>query len=152
MMEFTNMARPTPPIRLALFVLGLLAGSVTLSATAFAQEACNDDIKRLSAKREAELSRVNALVVASKGKPINPAIFCSQSAGLNTAENVLIAYMEKNKDWCSVPDEILASLKANHAKSMAFSAKACAVAAQMKKQQAAGGSGPQAQPLPAGPL
>ena len=71
-----------------------------------------------------------------------------------TAENAMIAYMEKNKDWCGIPDESLDSLKANHAKSAAFAAKACKVAAEMKKakEQAANGGGPQAQPLPAGPL
>ena len=66
----------------------------------------------------------------------------------------MIAYMEKNKDWCQIPDEAIAQLKANHAKSVAFSAKACKVAAQIKKmkeQQAQGGA-PQAQPLPTGPL
>ena len=38
-------------------------------------------------------------------------MFCSQSAGTNSAENALIAYMEKNKDWCGVPDEALASVE-----------------------------------------
>ena len=39
-------------------------------------------------------------------------------------------------------------------KSAAFAAKACKVASEMKKakEQAADGGGPQAQPLPAGPL
>ena len=68
--------------------------------------------------------------------------------------SALIAYMEKNKDWCSFPDEAINELKEHHAKNAAFNAKACKVAAQMKKmkEQAAQGAGPQAQPLPAGPL
>ena len=144
------MARPTPTIRLALFVFTLAAGAVTLSGASFAQQSCGDDLKRLSEKRASELTRVNNLVRAAKGKPLDPVIFCSQSAGLNTAENALLAYMEKNKDWCGVPDDVIAALKANHIKSLAFSAKACAVAARMKKDQAAGAA--QAQPLPAGPL
>ncbi len=144
------MAALTPTIRLALFAFGLTACTATLTGAAFAQQSCGEDLKRLSEKREVELTRVNNMVRAAKGKPINPAMFCSQSAGLNSAENALIAYMEKNKDWCGVPDEALASLKANHVKSVAFSAKACQVAAQMKKEQSAGAA--QAQPLPAGPL
>ncbi len=144
------MARLTPTIRLALFVFAVGAGDVTLTSASLAQQSCGEDLKRLSEKREVELTRVNNMVRAAKGKPINPAMFCSQSAGLNSAENALIAYMEKNKDWCGVPDEALASLKANHVKSVAFSAKACQVAAQMKKEQSAGAA--QAQPLPAGPL
>jgi hypothetical protein len=154
MMEASNMARLTPPIQFALFVFGLMVGSATLSTMSFAQQSCGEDLKRLSEKRGAELEKINGMVRAAKGKPMNPALFCSQSSGLNSAENALIAYMEKNKDWCGVPDEALASLKENHLKSLAFSSKACSVAAQMKKQQAAraANDAPQAQPLPAGPL
>ena len=144
------MARLSPTLRLALLACGLMAAAAIQAGAAFADQSCGDDLKRLADKREAELTRVNNLVRAAKGKPMNPESFCAQSAGLNVAENALIAYMEKNKDWCGVPDAALAGLKANHIKSVAFSAKACAVAAQMKKQQAAGGA--QAQPLPAGPL
>jgi hypothetical protein len=134
-------------------MLAIALGAFSFGGSASAQS-CGEDLKRLSQKREAELNRVNGLVKAAKGKPLNPEAFCSQSAGLNVAESALIAYMEKNKDWCGVPDDALAALKANHVKSLAFSHKACAVAAQMKKQQAAGGANgpPPAQPLPTGPL
>ena len=46
-------------------------------------------------------------------------------------------------------------LKEHHDKNAGFNAKACKVAAKIKKmkeQAAQGGGGPQAQPLPAGPL
>jgi hypothetical protein len=153
-MEILSMARQPPPERVALFVVfGLMAGLLATGAPAFAQQACGDDLKKLSSKREAELNKVNGLVAAAKGKPMDPAMFCRQSAGLNSAESALIAYMEKNKDWCSIPDEVVAALKANHTKSVAFSAKACSMAAQFKKQQEAGGAGaPQAPLLPTGPL
>jgi hypothetical protein len=148
------MAQLTPPIRFALFGLALAAGSLSMNGASRAQQSCGDDLKRLSDKRTVELTKINQMVQAAKGKPMNPVQFCSVSGGLNAAENALIGYMEKNKDWCSVPDEVIAALKGNHVKSMAFGAKACAVAAQMKKQQAAGAanSAPPAQPLPAGPL
>ena len=148
------MAPLKPSIRLALFVFGLGAGPVTLTKASFAQQSCGEDLKRLSEKRAAELDRVNGMVRAAKGKPMDPAKFCSQSAGLNSAESALIAYMEKNKDWCSFPDEAIGQLKEHHIKNAQFNAKACTVAAQMKKmkEQAAQGGGPQAQPLPAGPL
>jgi hypothetical protein len=152
-MELPDMARHTPPIRLALFVFALAAGSLTLSQSSFAQQSCGDDLKRLSDKRQTELERVNAMVKAAKGKALDPTKFCSQSSGLNSSESALIAYMEKNKDWCAIPDEVIAALKANHVKSVAFAGKACAAAAQFKKQQAAGANGaPPAPALPTGPL
>ena len=71
-----------------------------------------------------------------------------------------MSYLEKNKDWCNVPDNFLDNAKAGRAKSIAFAGKACQVAAQVQKmkaqaqQQAQNGgmSGPQVQRLPSGPL
>lgn len=124
------------------------------AAPSFAQQSCGEDLQKLAQKRETELAVINGIVKAAHGKQLDPALFCAKSAGLNSAENAMIAYMEKNKDWCQIPDEAIAQLKANHAKSIAFSTKACAVAAQMKKmkEQQAQGGGPQVQPLPTGPL
>ena len=87
-----------------------------------------------------------------QGQAVDPSVFCAKSSGLIAAENAMIAYMEKNKDWCGIPDETLADLKTNHVKSAAFSGKAYKVAAEMKKakEQAANGGRPIAQPLPAG--
>ncbi len=111
-------------------------------------------MQKLAQDRNVELQRVNDFAKAAHGKPLDPEGFCVKSAGLLRAEAALIAYMDKNKDWCSFPDEAINGLKASHAKNAGFSAKACTVAAKMKKmkEQAAQGGGPQAQPLPAGPL
>jgi hypothetical protein len=146
------MARRFLPLAMAMFLLGA-------AGPALAEQSCGDDLKKLAEKREAALAGVNAIAMASKakGQQMDPAVFCARSAPLNQAENALLAYMLKNKDWCEIPDQVVEQLKAVHAKSASFAAKACSVAAQiekMKKQQAAGGgpAGPQAQPLPAGPL
>jgi len=134
-----------------LAVAGFLAGA---SGAAFADQSCGDDLQKLAQRREAALQSINGLVAAAHGKQLDPAVYCARSAPLSQAEIAMIAYMEKNKDWCQIPDEALAQLKGAHAKSIAFAGKACNVAAQMKKmkEQAAQGAGPQVQPLPAGPL
>ena len=138
-------------IAMASFALAL-AGA-TWAAPALAQS-CGDDLQKLSQRRETEMATINTLIKAAKGKQLDPNVFCAKSGGLMTAENAMIAYMEKNKDWCGIPDDALDNLKANHAKSAAFAAKACKVAAEMKKakEQAANGGGPESQPLPTGPL
>ena len=137
-----------------MLALALALGGTAWASLSLAQQSCGGDLQKLAQRREAELRVVNDLVKSAHGKQLDPAVFCAKSAGLNAAEGAMIAYMDKNKDWCQIPDEALAQLKANHARSVAFSGKACAVAAQIKKmkeQQAAGG-GPQVQPLPTGPL
>ena len=133
-----------------------LALAAALSAPAFAD--CGQDMQKLAQARNVEMQRVNEYAKSFKGKPMDPAGFCARTAGLLHAEDALIAYMTKNKDWCSFPDDAINNLKAGHEKNAGFNAKACKVAAQIKKmkEQAAqgggAGAGPQAQPLPAGPL
>jgi len=137
----------------AMASLALAIAGAAWAAPALAQS-CGDDLQKLAQRREAEMATINGLIKTSKGKQLDPSVFCAKSGGLVSVENEMIAYMEKNKDWCGIPDETLDGLKANHAKSAAFAARACKVAAEMKKakEQAANGEGPQAQPLPAGPL
>lgn len=136
-------------------------GAVLILAAApvHAAQDCATDLASLAARREAAMKGINDLVASAHGKKLDPEAFCGRSRPLTSAEDAMIAYMQKNKDWCQVPDDALAQLKASHAKSLAFGAKACGVAAQMKKmkQQAAqaaqqGGGQPPEQPLPAGPL
>ncbi len=136
---------------IASFALAL--AGVVWAAPALAQS-CSDDLQKLGQRREAEMATLNDLVKAAKGKQLDPTVFCGKSSGLITAENAMIAYMEKNKDWCGIPDEAIDNLKANHAKSTSFAARACKVAGELKKmkEQQANGGGPQAQPLPTGPL
>ena len=117
---------------------------------------CGQDMQKLAAARNTEMQKVNAYLKSFHGKPMDPAGFCANTGGLLRAEDALIAYMTKNKDWCSFPDEAINNLKAGHVKNQGFTAKACQVASQIKKMKAqaaqGGGGGPQAQPLPAGPL
>ncbi len=138
-------------------LLRLAAGALFAAVASLggpARADCGSDMQKLAQDRNAQLQIVNDFAKSFHGKPMDPEAFCAKSAGLIRAEAALIAYMEKNKDWCSFPDETIDQLKEHHAKNAGFNAKACTVAAQMKKmkEQAAQGGGPQAQPLPAGPL
>jgi hypothetical protein len=140
-----------------------IGAAVVLTAMpAFAAQDCAADLQTLAAKREAALKSINELVVAAHGKKLDPDAFCARSRPLNIAEEAMLAYMQKNKDWCQIPDEAVNQLKDTHSKSVAFGGKACTVAAQIKTMKAkaaqaaqqaqqAGGQ-PAAQPLPAGPL
>ena len=134
--------------------LALAAAGATLNASAYAD--CGADMQKLAQTRNVELQKVSDLAKSFHGKPMDPEQFCAKSAGLIRAEAALIAYMDKNKDWCSFPDDAIENLKTAHAKNAGFNARACTVAEKIKKmkEQAAqgGGGGPQAQPLPAGPL
>jgi hypothetical protein len=141
-----------------------IGAAVILTAMpAFAAQDCASDLQSLAARREAALKSINELVASAHGKKLDPDAFCARSRPLNGAEEAMLAYMQKNKDWCQIPDEAINQLKETHIKSVAFGGKACTVAAQIKTMKAkaaqqaqqaqqAGGGQPPVQPLPAGPL
>lgn len=140
-------------LRSSIMIAGLSLAGALWAAPVFAQS-CNEDLQKLGLQRNAEMAYMNVLIKEAKGKPLDPTLFCAKSAGLNSAEGAMLAYLEKNKDWCQIPDGMVTQLKETHTKNLAFAAKACDFAAKIKKmkeQQAEGGA-PQVQPLPTGPL
>ncbi|HLH49960.1 MAG TPA: hypothetical protein VKV96_11515 [Roseiarcus sp.] len=154
-MEAPLMTRNMIVGRSALLALG--SAALFLAFCAAARADCGDDLKKLTERRVSLLNEINTMAAASKKakKPMEPGIVCAKARGLTSAENALLAYMDKNKDWCGIPDEVLQSLKTSHAKTLDFGNRACVAAAKFKKmqeQQAAGGAPGGPPPLPAGPL
>ena len=45
---------------------------------------------------------------------------CALMNSFVTAETAVIKFLEDNKTWCGIPDQIIAGAKANHEKSMKF--------------------------------
>jgi hypothetical protein len=131
----------------------LVGGLVCVTAPAFAD--CNADIAGLSQKRQVFIDKLNVLAKSTKGK-LDPVSSCPVLRSLTVAEGKLLSYLETNKNWCNVPDNVVDNLKGAAAKSQTFAAQACNIAAQAKKQQqqqASGASlGVETQKLPAGPL
>lgn len=139
--------------RMSSAMFGLCLGFAGIGAAA--AQSCQEDFQKLSEKRTAQIAALNKIGKAAQGK-MDPIAACPAARRLVAIENEMTAYMEKNKDWCNIPDNIVDSFKQNRAKTQGFASQACAVAAKVKKmqeEQAAGG-GPQSQvqKLPAGPL
>ncbi|THD47272.1 MAG: hypothetical protein E7774_05305 [Bradyrhizobium sp.] len=135
------------------FAFALALAAAAWATPSLAQN-CGEDMNKLGMRLKAERDTIGELIKQAKGKPLDPEVFCAKSGGLTGAEGALLAYMDKNKDWCQIPDEMVDGLKKTHAQDTAFSAKACGYAAKIKKmkEQQADGGAPQAQQLPTGPL
>lgn len=134
---------------------GAAALALSLSGAALAGD-CNEDIGALTKKRQGIIDQLNQLAKNNAGKKqLDPVASCPKLKALVAAERDLIAYLTKNKDWCSVPEEALRNVTAGDANTSKIATQACAAAAQMKKmqeQQAAGILNAPQQKLPAGPL
>jgi hypothetical protein len=126
--------------------------SFAVCGAAYATD-CNQDIGALAKKRQGIIDQLNKLAEGGR-KQLDPIASCPKLRALVAVERELLAYLTKNKDWCSVPDEAFQNVSASTGKSGKVANQACTVAAQMKKaqeQQASGLNAPQ-QKLPAGPL
>jgi hypothetical protein len=121
-----------------------------VAGTAFAED-CNTEIGALSKKRQAIIDDLNRIAKSSPKGQLDPTASCPKLKTLAAAEQQLLAYLTKNKDWCQVPDDAVANFNAAAERSKTIAAKACAVAEQIKKglQAGAAAQGPK---LPTGPL
>lgn len=125
---------------------------------------CDKDFSKLANARVAQIAALNRLSKGGKGK-MDPIAACSKLQGLAGIEARMVAYVEKNQDWCGIPDNVVGNIKKGRQNTVAFAGKACGAAANFRKMLAqrnvqrrsaasSGGSqpGPQVQRLPAGPL
>ncbi|MGH6818280.1 MAG: hypothetical protein ACREC1_05855 [Methylovirgula sp.] len=108
---------------------------------------CSVDIGNLAKKRQSIIDQLNKLAKSSPRGQLDPAVSCPKLRELAGAETALLAYLQKNKDWCMVPDEAISNLAMSLNRSRMVAGRACTIAEQMKKNEEAG-----AQKLPSGPL
>lgn len=137
-------------LRFSVPVLLLAFGLPALVGTARAD--CNEDLGKIMQRRESIIQELNASAKATKGK-LDPIGACPRLRKLTSLETEMLAYMNKNKEWCSIPDQAIENATKGHARTAQTASQACGIAEKIKKaqeQQANGGAGPQK--LPAGPL
>ncbi len=134
----------------ALSALIALPFCLELVSPALAAE-CSEDIGNLTKKRQLVIDELNRLAKTSPKGQLDPAVSCPKLRILAAAEQELLAYLQKNKDWCMVPDEAITNLTMSFNRSKMVAGRACNIAEQIKKNQEAGGLGG-TQKLPSGPL
>lgn len=140
--------------------IALGAGGLFLfgfAAPAMAQS-CEHDIGEFQKKRSAQMENIAKLQKKGDGK-LDPVAACPMLRSLSSVEQSMLAYMEKNQNWCNIPDEVIGNVKEGTGKTSGIAKQACNLAAQMKKQQQqqqSAGNAPgfnvPAQKMPAGPL
>ena len=117
---------------------------------------CNADLGVLMQKRLAITAQLEKNKKAHAGK-LDPAQACPELRSLAAAQGEVISYMTKNKDWCGLPDDLVAKMNAAKANMVKYSVQACSVAVKIKQMQEQAAKAPQQQQqqalkLPTGPL
>ncbi len=126
-----------------------------LFATAPARADCQGDIQVFMKKRDAVIAQLSAMTGSGKQKKqLDPVAACPKFRTLTGILGETVAYMEKNKEWCGIPDTLIDGAKGQRGQFSKTAGQACGIAARLKQaeKQAAQGGGQQVQRLPTGPL
>ena len=101
------------------------------------------------AERQTLIDSLNKL--SGGGKQLEPQAACPKLRNLAAADGKLVTYLEKNKDWCNVPDNFVDNAKAGRDKSANFAIQGLqGRGAGRKDEGAAGGGWRQCHGRPAG--
>jgi hypothetical protein len=145
-------ARPTPRIARTLIRPAAVAAFFALGATGALAQSCNEDLGAIQQKRNAQMEALNKMTKANGGK-LDPIASCPRLRTLAALEREMLAYMEKNQSWCSIPDQIIEQVKTGSSRTAQVAGQACKIAAQARQmQQQQQSAGPAAPALPRGPL
>ncbi len=80
-----------------------------------------DDFSKLTA----EAQKRSVLVAAAMRSKADRKELCTLMTSFVAAENNVVKFLQDNKTWCGVPDQVIAVSKANHEKSLKFRTLAC---------------------------
>jgi hypothetical protein len=111
-----------------------IAGALAVSAPALAMpESCQKDFAPMMQQRANYMETINGY---KKRKPSAPQA-CNTFGGLASVNRKIVKWMEDQKDWCQVPDEMISQLKGQQGQIDKVRGQACGAAAkqaQMMKQ------------------
>lgn len=131
------------PRTVAVLTAGFALLGLASVTPAFAQAVSCQEIAGTLQERQTLIQRLSAL--GSKGKKVDPRTACTSFSSLVTNGNKTLKWMEANKDWCQIPDSLVANIKNDHQQAEKLRAQACKVAAQVsemeKKARSAQGGG-----------
>jgi hypothetical protein len=138
---------------------GLLIGG---SSDVFAQaSSCQTDFQKVMGPRQAIIARINGF---AKRRPTADQA-CSSLGQLVSADRRVLNWMNENKDWCQISDEMISQLRTSSGQAARSRGQACGAAAQQRtmiararaaqaraaqQQQAGGGGGDRPPPVGSG--
>ncbi len=108
-------------VALTLFALG--AWSATAIPVALAQGGA-PQCAQFQGLSEAAKKKADAVQAAMKAK-VDRKQICALMTSFVVTEGAVVKFLEDNKTWCGVPDQIIMVSKTNHEKSVKFKTMAC---------------------------
>ena len=97
-----------------------------VTSHAFAQS-CTQDFQKLGERRVAAVQALNAMKGSNHGK-LDPEAACPKIRNMAAIDGEIVSYVVKNKDWCGIPDNVVAQYKQMQASDAGLATKACSIA------------------------
>jgi len=116
----------------------VLVGAALAATPVLANDFCDKEIKPLIENRLAITASINAISKNPKKAGARDA-FCSRIKAYIAADEKIVAYMQKNKEFCAIPDQTIAQFVKDVATAGKTHKKVCL------------GPPPEAKPRPGGP-
>ena len=114
-------------------VLAALSGGALAVATAPASaQVCQEGAKLVQA-RQGIVQEINK--AGGKDKKLDPRMACGAFGKLVANGEQSLKWLETNKDWCQIPDQVAETLKQEHTKVKEIRAQACQLAAKFEQMQ-----------------
>jgi hypothetical protein len=118
---------------LSLPTLSALAGGAVLVAAGPASAQVCQDGAKLIQERQSIVQQLNK--AGGKEKKLDPRMACSAFGKLVANGEQSLKWLETNKDWCQIPDQVEDNLKQEHDKVKEIRGKACQAAAKVEQMQ-----------------
>ena len=91
---------------------------------------CQEDFQKNMAPRQALINRINGF----RAKRPTAGQACSTLGQLVAADSRMITWMNANKDWCQIPDQLVEQLKESSGQAVRSRTQACTAAKSQQGQ------------------
>lgn len=111
------------------------AAGLLMTAPAFAQSGSCQDGQKILVERQSLVQQINKLSNGGKKKQLDPRAACGIFTKLVTNGDAGIKWLNDNKDWCQIPDQIVQNFSEDHKRAQNFKGQACQAAAKMAEME-----------------
>jgi hypothetical protein len=118
---------------LPLSILSALTGGAMLVAAGPASAQVCQEGAKLIQERQTIVQQLNK--AGGKNKKLDPRVACGAFGKLVANGEQSLKWLETNKDWCQIPDQVAENLNQEHTKVKEIRGQACQAAAKFEQMQ-----------------
>ena len=107
-------------------------GAMLVAAGPASAQVCQEGAKLIQ-ERQSIVQQINK--AGGKDKKLDPRMACGAFGKLVANGEQSLKWLETNKDWCQIPDQVGENLKQEHDKVKEIRGKACQAAAKVEQMQ-----------------